>query len=73
MSGSEAESRTAAGEARRDILGRVGQPGTANRYDALLRYLRGLYVRAPEEHHASERPETAPAKKAGSDPSTEQE
>jgi len=36
MSGSETESQKAAGEARRDVLGHVVQPGTGGRYDALL-------------------------------------
>lgn len=61
MSGNEAESRQAAQEARRDVLSHVGATGTANRYDALLRYLRGLYVRAPKEHKVPESPETDPA------------
>ena len=74
MSGSQAESRKAAGEARRDVVGHVGQPGTANRYDALLRYLRGLYAKAPKEHLVPESPAaTDPAKEAESDPPTEAE
>lgn len=72
MSGSDTESRKAAGEARRDVVSRAGQSGTANRYDALLRYLRGLYVKAPEEHDVPKSPETEAAKGAESDPSAEE-
>jgi hypothetical protein len=63
MSGSETESQKAAGEARRDVLGHVVQPGTGGRYDALLRYLRGLYVREPKSSPKPESPKTDPAKK----------
>lgn len=61
MSGNETESRRAAHEARRDVLGHAGATGTANRHDALLRYLRGLYVRPSKEHKAPETPKTDPA------------
>lgn len=63
MSDGEAESRKAAGEARLDVLSRAGQPGAGNRYDALLRYLRGIYTRPPKERQSSEDPRTAPAEK----------
>lgn len=72
MSSSETESRKAAGEARRDVLGHGGQPGTASRYDAVLRYLRGLYAKAPKEQHVPESPETEAAEEAESDLSTEE-
>ena len=73
MSDSEAGSRKAAGEARRDVIGRVGHAGTDSRYDAVLRYLRSLYVKAPKEPHVPERPKTEPTKEAESEPTTEAE
>ena len=48
MNGTETDSRSAGEEARRDVISRAGQTGTGAHYDALLRYLRGLYVRSPK-------------------------
>ncbi len=45
MNGTESQSRQTGQEARRDVLSRAAQSGSTSRYDALLRYLRGLYVR----------------------------
>ena len=48
MNGSESERHQAGGEARRDVQSRGAHPSAGGHYDALLRYLRGLYVRAPK-------------------------
>lgn len=63
MTQNEAESRKVGGEARRDILGRAGQPGAGSRYDALLRYLRGVYTRPPKETPQPENPDKDPSEK----------
>jgi len=66
MSGTESESHQAGQEARRDTVGHVTQSGSTSRYDALLRYLRGLYVRGDNA-------KTEPKKQgeAGEQPTTE--
>lgn len=51
MSGNE----TAGKEARRSIVTQQNQSGTGVRHDALLRYLRGLYVRNPQARQAPDR------------------
>lgn len=63
MTQSEAENRKAGGEARRDVLGRAGRTGADSRYDALLRYLRGVHARPTKERPRPEHPDTDPTKK----------
>jgi hypothetical protein len=65
VSGSKADSGGAAREARRDVLDHAGQPGTADRYNALLRYLRGFYVRASKERDVPESLKADPTEKHG--------
>lgn len=48
MSGTASESHRAGQEARRDTVSNSVRSGTDTRYDAMLRYLRGLYVRSPK-------------------------
>ncbi len=63
MNSTESESRQASDEARRDILSRGAHPNTGARYDAVLRYLRGLYVRTPKtspEQKQPARPQAGP-------------
>jgi hypothetical protein len=51
MSNHETESGRAGHEARQDVVSHAGRPDSSSdrRYDALLRYLRGLYVRPQKE------------------------
>lgn len=65
MNGTSAESHRASAEARRETVSSTGHSGTDTRYDAMLRYLRGLYVRSPQ---ATQKPS---APKARSQPKTE--
>lgn len=48
-------------EARRDVIGRAGIPNSGAHHDALLRYLRGLYVRPQKTQSAPQRTEAAGA------------
>ena len=67
MSGTSADSHRAGAEARRETVTTTGHSGTDTRYNAMLRYLRGLYVRSPQATQKA----TAP--KAQSEPKTEPE
>ena len=67
MSGTSSDSHRAGAEARRDTVSSTGHSGTDTRYNAMLRYLRGLYVRSPQA------PQKASAPKAQSQPKTEPE
>lgn len=64
MESTESESRQASGEARRDVLSRGSHPSAGAHYDAVLRYLRGLYVRAPKAS-------VTPPKQTSAEPETE--
>ncbi|MBS2965892.1 hypothetical protein KGA66_22780 [Actinocrinis puniceicyclus] len=55
------ESGHAREEARRDVINRAVTPSSEARYDALLRYLRGLYVRPQKTASAPQRTEAAGA------------
>ncbi|HEU5333360.1 MAG TPA: hypothetical protein VFU73_11355 [Actinocrinis sp.] len=63
MTQSEADGRKAGEEARRDVLGRAGRPGAGSRYDALLRYLRGVHARPTKEPPKPQHPDTDPTRK----------
>ncbi|HZP51321.1 hypothetical protein [Actinocrinis sp.] len=65
MNGTSAESHRAGAEARRETVSSTGHSGTDTRYNAMLRYLRGLYVRSPQA------PQKASAPKAQTPPETE--
>ena len=56
MSGTASESHRAGQEARRDTVSSSVRSGTDTRYDAMLRYLRGLYVRSPKTQQTSNAP-----------------
>lgn len=65
MNGTASESHRAGEEARRDTISSSGRSGTDTRYDAMLRYLRGLYVRSPKAQqtsNAAKAPSRPPAK-----------
>ncbi len=65
MSGTSSESHHAGTESRRETVSSTGHSGTDTRYNAMLRYLRGLYVRSPQA------PQKASAPTAQSQPNTE--
>jgi len=67
VSGTSSESHHAGTESRRETVSSTGHSGTDTRYNAMLRYLRGLYVRSPQA------PQKASAPTAQSQPSTEPE
>jgi hypothetical protein len=56
VNGTASESHRAGEEARRDTISGSGRSGTDTRYDAMLRYLRGLYVRSPKTQQTSNAP-----------------
>ena len=58
MNGTASESHRAGEEARRGTVSSTGHSGTDTRYDAMLRYLRGLYVRSPKTQNATSVPQT---------------
>lgn len=60
MSGSERESHQAGAEARRDVLGHSAQPASTSRYDALLRYLRGMWARGEDGNREPTGTQTKP-------------
>lgn len=72
MSGTASESHRAGEEARRDTVSSPTRSGTDTRYDALLRYLRGLYVKSPKTQQTTNAAK-APSQSATkpSEPSTE--
>ena len=67
MSGTSAESHRAGAEARRETVSSTGHSGTDTRYNAMLRYLRGLYVRSPQATQKASAPEAQSQPKTGPD------